>query len=353
MQNFDDTEQALYARLPGVLLPWYRQNARDLPWRRDCDPYHVWISEIMLQQTRAEVVCGYYLRFLQALPDVFALASAPEKELMKLWEGLGYYSRARNLQKAARIIVSQYGGRFPSSPEEIKALPGIGPYTAGAIASVCFGVPVAAVDGNVLRVVSRLTALNQPVDLQKVKAQVSARLTQAYPAEACGAFTQAMMELGATVCTPKSPRCAVCPAVSFCRAAAEGTQKNYPVRLPKKEKKIQHRTVFYLSCGDQIAILRREAPGLLSGMWQLPDMPGELGPNDAMSAAAGMLVEPTGIMWEKHRVHVFTHIRWEMVCFGIRCGRCAEGFIWADSDTIRRQYALPTAYRMFLDDLAV
>ena len=349
--EYDPQLDVLYAQLPTVLLPWYQAHARDLPWRRDQEPYHVWVSEIMLQQTRAEVVCGYYLRFLKELPNIHALAAAPEDVLMKLWEGLGYYSRVRNLQKAARLIAEKYGGHFPTQLDEIRTLPGIGPYTAGAIASVCFETPVAAVDGNVLRVMSRVTALDQPIDLPKVKAKIAERLTKVYPKGACGMFTQAMMELGATVCTPKSPKCTDCPAAPFCRAATAGTQNAFPKRLPKREKKIEKRTVLLLRCGDQIAVLRRNAPGLLSGMWQLPDFQGTLTPNEAMAAAVKMKTGPTGMVWEKHRTHVFTHIRWEMVCYCIACTCCAEPLIWADLEQIRTQYALPTAYRMFLEDL--
>ena len=243
-----------YASLPGALLPWFRENARDLPWRRDREPYHVWLSEIMLQQTRVEAVRGYYLRFLEALPTVAALAETDEGALLKLWEGLGYYSRARNLQKAARVIVSEHGGRFPEDFDAIRALPGVGPYTAGAIASICFEQPRAAVDGNVLRVLSRITECGEPVDLPEVRADFTARLERVYPAGSCGAFTQSLMELGATVCTPRSPRCESCPCAAFCLARERGTAAALPARLPKKDKRVEERTVFLLRCGDRLGL---------------------------------------------------------------------------------------------------
>lgn len=248
--------EEIYAALPGALLPWYASHARDLPWRRDREPYHVWLSEIMLQQTRVEAARGYYLRFLDAFPTLRDLAAADEARLLKLWEGLGYYSRARNLQKAARVLCDEYGGVFPDTREALEGLPGVGPYTAGAVASICFERPCATVDGNVLRVLSRLTADGVPVDLPATRADIAARLEAVYPAGACGAFTQALMELGAVVCTPKSPKCGLCPANDFCLAAARGETARYPVRLPKREKRTEKRTVLLLECEGT---LRRRA----------------------------------------------------------------------------------------------
>ena len=231
--------------LPTRLLPWFAQNARPLPWRQDRLPYHVWLSEIMLQQTRVEAVWNYYLRFLAALPTVEDLAAAEEDKLLKLWEGLGYYNRARNLQKCARVIVNDLHGEFPTDYDGWLALPGIGPYTAGAVASICFDCPVAAVDGNVLRVITRFTENAAPIDLQTTKARIKADLEQVYPAGACGTFTQALMELGACVCTPKSPKCSVCPLGDVCAANTSGSQTNFPVKLPKRAKRHQNRTVFF------------------------------------------------------------------------------------------------------------
>ena len=201
-----------YNRLPKVLLPWYRANARDLPWRKDREPYHVWVSEIMLQQTRVEAVRGYYERFLKALPDIKSLAEIPEEALLKLWEGLGYYSRARNLQKTAKCILENHGGVFPKSYDAVRALPGIGDYTAGAVCSICYEMPTPAVDGNVLRITARMSGNTAPIDLPETKKAVANALKEVYPKGHCGDFTQSLMELGACVCTPKSPKCGGCPA---------------------------------------------------------------------------------------------------------------------------------------------
>ena len=211
-------QNEIYAALPGVLLPWYEKNARDLPWRHTKEPYRVWVSEIMLQQTRVEAVIGYYERFMEAFPTVQALAEADEARVLKLWEGLGYYSRARNLQKTAKLLTETQNGAFPDTAEALEKLPGIGAYTAGAVASICFEQPAAAVDGNVLRIIMRMTADDHPIDLPQVKKEIGEALCKVYPKGHCGAFTQALMELGACVCTPKSPKCEVCPTKSFCRA---------------------------------------------------------------------------------------------------------------------------------------
>jgi len=223
----------ILASAPALLLPWFTENARDLPWRADREPYHVWLSEVMLQQTRVEAVKGYYSRFLKALPDIPRLAAAEPEVLSKLWEGLGYYSRVRALQAAARVIMERFAGVFPREWAEVRALPGVGDYTAGAICSICFDQPTPAVDGNVLRVVSRLTGDDRCVDDEKTKRSVRAALAAVYPAGRCGDFTQAIMELGATVCVPNgAPDCAACPM-----AAAAGASAATGSACPSAERK--------------------------------------------------------------------------------------------------------------------
>ena len=337
-------------KLPGALLPWYRENKRDLPWRKDREPYHVWLSEIMLQQTRVEAVRGYYTRFLDALPTVQALADCPDDRLHKLWEGLGYYSRVRNLKKAAQQIVEQYGGVFPADYQKVRDLPGIGDYTAGAVCSICFGLPTPAVDGNVLRVVSRLLDDATPIDLPAQKKAVSQALEKVYPAET-GAFTQALMELGATVCGPnRAPDCDACPCKAFCLAHQRGTAATLPVKLPKKERRQEDRTVFILGCDGSYAVAKRPEKGLLAGLWQLPDVPGKLELSDALAFLAQQGVAVADILRQTDKLHIFTHVQWNMRGYYLKCNRVGGPWTWLPEGQVEQQLALPTAYRQFWEE---
>ena len=334
------------------LLAWYPEHARDLPWRRDREPYHVWLSEIMLQQTRVEAVKGYYQRFLQALPDIAALADAPEEQLLKLWEGLGYYNRVRNLQKAARQIREEHGGVFPGTYDQIRQLSGIGPYTAGAIASICFESPTSAVDGNVLRVMARVQDDHSCVDLPKVKQRITEQLEAVYPAGRCGMLTQALMELGATVCVPNGqPRCGICPVREVCRAYAQQTIQQLPVRAEKKKRRIEHRTVFVFLCRNTAAVRKREEQGLLAGLWEFPNLDRACTPEEAIAWGEQMGVRPAALLQSQERTHIFTHIEWHMTCYYFRCMHPAEPFVWADAAALKEQYSLPTAFRLFLPDV--
>lgn len=340
--------EKLPQQLPERLLEWYAAGHRDLPWRRDREPYHVWLSEVMLQQTRVEAVKGYYRRFLAELPDIPALAACPPDRLAKLWEGLGYYSRMRNLQKAAQVIVSAHGGVFPREYDAIRALPGVGDYTAGAIASICFGLPEPAVDGNVLRVLSRVTDDAAPVTDAVVKREYAARLREIYPAGRCGDFTQSLMELGATVCGPNSqPQCALCPLASLCLARANGTALLRPVKAPKKEKRTEEKTVFILRCGTRIAVRRRPEQGLLAGLWELPNVDGKCSAQQALAQAERWGVHPRELCRSSEKTHIFTHIRWELRGFYIECAEAAPLFTWVDPARFRQDIALPTAFRIF------
>lgn len=343
------SQNTQYTRLPKVLLPWFSENARDLPWRRDTEPYHVWVSEIMLQQTRVEAVRGYYERFLEALPNIEALARADDEALLKLWEGLGYYSRVRNMKKAAQEITENHGGEFPKSYKEVLALPGIGAYTAGAVCSICYEQPTAAVDGNVLRIISRITESFDPIDLPETKKRIAEELERVYPKDRCGAFTQALMELGACVCTPRSPKCEICPAKAFCLAAKHGTAGDLPVKLPKRQKKEEQRTVFLLEHDGKLAIQKRAEKGLLSGLWQFPNVEGTLSPEEALKAAQGFGTAPSEMVKELHKTHIFTHIKWEMTGYHIRCAAESAEFIWTAPEKLTEAYALPTAFRIFLE----
>lgn len=331
------------------LLQWYDEGHRDLPWRREAAPYRVWVSEIMLQQTRVEAVRGYYERWMQAFPDVRALAAADEAQVLKLWEGLGYYSRARNLQKAARQIMERHGGTFPRDAADIRALAGIGDYTAGAIGSICFEYPTAAVDGNVLRVVSRVTGSDAPIDKPETKKKIGVDLSAVYPAGHCGDFTQSLMELGATVCTPRGARCGVCPLADICAAKREDRVDALPVKGEKRARKIEERTVFFLEYEDKVAICRRPPRGLLASMWQLPNLVGKLEVQSALAAAADFGVQPISIERAVDRVHIFTHIEWQMTCYYLRCALPASDFVWATRAELSDRYALPTAFRQFVE----
>ena len=336
----DELEQ-----LPIPLLLWYRENARVLPWRTHPTPYRVWVSEIMLQQTRVAAVLDYYRRFLEAAPTVADLAALPEDALMKLWQGLGYYSRARNLQKAARQIMEQFGGVFPNTYEDIRSLAGVGDYTAGAISSIAFGIPVPAVDGNVLRVVARITGDSGDITTPAMKKKVTAALQEVIPIGEPGNFNQAMMELGATVCLPNgAPLCEKCPAASFCRALREDRIGELPVKAPKKGRRIEERWVYLLFSGDCVALRRRPNKGLLAGLWEYPN---ELASEASLLASLGL---PLG---ELERVgtgkHIFSHIEWRMTAYTAQAEDLVlpEGWVWAAREALAREYAVPNAFQAF------
>ena len=352
--------------LPEQIVPliagWFRENGRSLPWREGADPYRVWISEIMLQQTRIEAVIPYYHRFLAAFPDAESLARAEDDVLMKLWEGLGYYSRARNLKKAAIVIARDYGGSLPPDRDRLRSLPGIGDYTAGAIASVAFGLPEPAVDGNVLRVVSRLAAYDGDVTQPATKNEVTRAQREIYPAGADAArFTEGLMELGEVVCVPNArPRCEACPVRSICRASIAGTTELYPVRSPKKERRREDVTVLLIRAPDGGILLRRRPSdaGLLAGLWEYPTLPGRLDEaairaavGERLGGAAVTEVRPAG-----EKKHIFTHIEWRMtgvfVTLGASPSALPDGWAAPQYDELTARYALPTAFRKFSGLLA-
>lgn len=326
-------------RLPVPLITWYRENARVLPWRSDPTPYHVWVSEIMLQQTRVAAVLEYYRRFLEELPTVTRLAEVEEDRLLKLWQGLGYYNRARNLQKAARQIVEEHAGEFPDTYEKIRALCGVGDYTAGAIASIAFGLPVPAVDGNVLRVVSRLTGDERDITRPQTKADMGEALKRVMPVEAPGDFNQALMELGATVCLPNgAPLCPRCPARDFCVARRTERTGELPVKTAKKARRVEERIVFLIFYQNKVALRRREEKGLLAGLWEYPN---ELAPVPCPVEARRLEGGPAG-------KHIFTHIEWRMRSFLVEAqsGALPAGWIWAGREELEK-YAVPNAFRAF------
>ena len=332
-------------QLPVPLLEWFGEHARVLPWRSDPTPYHVWVSEIMLQQTRVAAVLGYYERFMEAVPTIADLAALPEEHLMKLWQGLGYYNRARNLQKAARQIMDEFSGQFPDNYEDIRSLAGVGDYTAGAIGSIAFGQPVPAMDGNVLRVVSRINADESDIALSSTKDRIRQELAKIIPVRQASHFNQAMMELGATVCLPNgAPLCDQCPAKEFCRARLEERISTLPVKAPKKERRVEERVVFLIFHGRRVALRQRPKKGLLAGLWEFPNEPAPAG--DALSKweikVQDMCLAGTG-------KHIFTHIEWRMTAQLVRAETDAlpEGWVWADRSGLERQYTVPNAFRAF------
>jgi len=339
-------------QLPDLLLPWFAENKRDLPWRKDRLPYHVWLSEIMLQQTRVEAVKGYYARFLAALPDIASLADCDDELLNKLWEGLGYYSRVRNLKKAAGQIMLRFHGEFPREYGDIRSLSGIGDYTAGAIASICFDAPTPAVDGNVLRVITRVTACTDSITKPETKKAVSALLAPLYPAGRCGSFTQALMELGATVCLPNgAPECERCPLGSICKSRENGLWKTIPVKDAKKPRRIEEKTVWILRCGDRYAIHRRENKGLLAGLWEFPNLLEIRTLEDAISQAEQWGCRPSIPESERSMSHIFTHIEWHMRGYYLQCREMPDIFTWATAKELEELYSLPTAFRQFFTSL--
>lgn len=341
--------QEIFKQLPDILLPWYRQNKRELPWRGIKDPYRVWVSEIMLQQTRVEAVKGYYARFLKELPDIRALANVDDELLHKLWEGLGYYSRVRNLKKAAQKIVADHNGVFPGEYEAVRALPGIGDYTAGAVCSIAFDQPTPAVDGNVLRVVARLTDDSTPVDLPVYKKQTTASLAEIYPQEA-GEFTQALMELGATVCGPnRKPDCGVCPCRNFCLANKRGTAEHLPVRLPKRSRKTEEKTILIFSCDGLFAVEKRPETGLLAGLWQFPELPGRWDTQKLIEKVEELGYKPKELLRTVEKKHIFTHIEWNMQGVYIDVAEMNPAISWFSLEQLQKEIPLPTAFRQFLD----
>ena len=331
------------------LVEWFEANRRALPWRENRQPYHVWISEIMLQQTRIEAVKKYYVRFIGELPDVERLSAVDEDRLLKLWEGLGYYSRARNLKKAAEMIVRDYDGAFPKTYAELLKLPGVGEYTAGAIASICFNEPVTAVDGNVLRVVSRVIGSRKNVLLPETKKEITQALQRVMPPQA-GAFNEALMELGELICLPNgAPLCQQCPIRHYCVACRENLTAEIPVRIKQLKRKRQDKTVFVLLTPDnRIAIEKREGKGLLSGLYQLPNVDGFYQNTELPSLLREWQLDAEEISFLKEAKHAFTHMDWFMKGWLVKVAHPCDQFLWVSPQELAEEYALPTAFQPFV-----
>lgn len=372
-------------QLVSPLLQWFLNHARVLPWREEPTPYRVWVSEIMLQQTRVEAVKPYFERFTTALPDADALSACPEDELLKLWEGLGYYNRVRNMQKAAVEVVENYGGQLPADYEKLLKLKGIGHYTAGAIASIAYGIPVPAVDGNVLRVLTRVSADDTDIMKQSFRNQMETLLEklmhgssdrneknvfswmedaddlrmQVYHQNLAGAFNQALMELGATVCVPNgAPLCEECPWKDLCDAKKQGLIGQIPVKSKAKPRKIEEKTVLILRDDDKVAIRKRPQKGLLAGLYELPNVEGSMGQEEVVSLVKQMGYAPIRIQPLGEAKHIFSHIEWHMTGYVIRVeepemrqqvqsGSQKDDLLFVNAEDAKEKYAIPSAFAAY------
>ncbi len=333
------------------LLKWYDNDHRMLPWREEKTAYRVWVSEIMLQQTRVEAVKPYFIRFMERFPDAISLADAQEDVLLKYWEGLGYYSRVRNMKKAAEIMKDKYNGIMPNDFDEILSLPGIGTYTAGAIASIAYNIPVAAVDGNVLRILSRLRMDEENISLPMVKKRVENELNNTIPKDRPGDFNQAMMELGATTCIPNGkPKCIECPWHDFCLARIHDCVLDFPKKASKKSRTVENKTVLILKDGERIAIQKRPSKGLLAGMYQLPMFEGHLKKNEILKRLKDIGLDVIRILPLESAKHIFSHKEWHMIGYAIRVDELRnikeekESFLFIEPQEIENRYPIPTAF---------
>ena len=335
------------------LIEWYQKQKRDLPWRNDISAYKVWVSEIMLQQTRVEAVKPYYARFLNAFPTIRDLAEAEEDLLLKMWEGLGYYNRVRNMQKAAQQVMIDYNGTFPQTYEEIRGLTGIGNYTAGAISSFAFGIPKPAVDGNVLRVISRLTASCEDIMKATVRERVEEELEELIPADGASDFNQGLIELGAIVCVPNgAPKCSECPLAHLCQAHEQGIELELPIKSKAKERRIENKTVFIYQDGDHVAIKKRPAKGLLAGLYELPNVEGHLTEDEALAYSKQIGLSPLRIQKLEDGKHIFSHVEWQMVGYRIRVDEleksCTEKMLFIHPEEIQAEYPIPAAFETYV-----
>lgn len=363
-------KKALPIRLPhaevlssivGPLLTWYegQSTLRCLPWREEVTPYHTWLSEIMLQQTRASAVIPYYTRFLEALPDIESLARCDDELLMKLWQGLGYYSRARNLKKAAGVICQEYGGKLPADFAALLELPGIGRYTASAIGSIAFGLPLPAVDGNILRVTMRVLQCGEDIAQPAVRRAVEEALAPHYPSgQAAGALNQAFMDLGATVCLPHgAPHCATCPLARLCLAHDAGSEQQLPVKSKKAKRRVEQKTVLLLHQGRALALTKRPDKGLLAGLWELPNLPGHLTQAEVEAWLAARGLRTLTIARLPDARHIFSHVEWQMQGWAVELAAPAtmvaegdDGFVWASPEELADAYSVPSAFQYFLHE---
>ncbi len=359
MKITSDETELLLKSVTKPLTDWYSSAARDLPWRIPTgsnvrpDPYHIWISEIMLQQTRVETVKDYYRRFLNRLPDIKSLAQVPTDELMKLWQGLGYYSRANNLKRAAIMIMDVCQGIFPDTYEEIIKLPGIGEYTAGAIASIAFGQPVPAIDGNVYRIYTRLCADDSDITRTPFKRNLRQRLLSVIPSEDPGSYNQAWMDLGASICLPaKTPLCGQCPLSDHCLAHLHNSCGIYPMKPPKKKRRIEEKTIFVLEYHGKYLLQKRPPKGLLAGLWEFPAQEGFVSIEQIKELLAHWDTSAGEIELLGKGKHIFSHIEWHMTGYLIHLDQMpsltlSEESVWITAQKMQKEYSIPSALRLY------
>jgi A/G-specific adenine glycosylase len=340
------------------LLMWYDGHARVLPWREQVTPYRVWVSEIMLQQTRVEAVKPFYERFMDRLPDIQALAECPDDALLKLWEGLGYYNRVKNMKKAAQILMDEYQGEMPDTPEKIRSLPGIGPYTAGAVLSIAYGKRIPAVDGNVLRVFSRVLWKEEDITRQSVKKQIEEQIFRIMPEDRPGDFNQALMELGATVCVPNGPaKCSECPLKDYCIACQKGRENELPKKAPKKERRMEEKTVLVIQDGERAAIKKRPEKGLLSGVYELPNLPGHLSEEEVLAYMREQGFDPVRIQSLGKAKHIFSHVEWRMIGYRVQVafleGKNVQDFLFVEPKRTEEEFPIPAAFSAYAAHLQI
>jgi A/G-specific adenine glycosylase len=333
------------------LLYWFERNLRDLPWRRDRDPYKIWVSEIMLQQTRVDTVIPYFERFMERFPTILDLANAGEDEVVKLWEGLGYYSRARNLHSGVREVQASYGGKVPDTLEEISTIKGVGPYTAGAVLSIAYGKPEPAVDGNVMRVLSRILYITEDIQKAKTRKQFEEAVRGLIAAHNPSFFNQALMELGALICTPRSPKCEHCPVASHCRAKDMGIQEELPVKGKSKPPKEVGLSVAFLYHEGKFFIRQRPKKGLLAGLWELPSTEGSVDML-VLYLQQEYGIQAIGYEHQLNHQHTFSHLQWNMEVYSFHLNQVPptmEGH-WIDFDQ-RNDFTFPVSYQKIIRQL--
>lgn len=335
------------------LLDWYDESARELPWRSNPLPYQVWVSEIMLQQTRVEAVKPYFARFMKQFPNMISLADADDVALHKIWEGLGYYSRVRNMKKCAQQCVALYQGNLPSTAKELKTLPGIGDYTAGAIASIAYHEVVPAVDGNVLRVFSRLLVCEDDILSMQTKKKFHDIIQPLMPLDRPDAFNQAVMEIGAMICVPNAaPRCNICPLAKYCLGYQQGKAHYLPIKKSKKPRKIVHKTIIVLAYLNKIGIIQRPETGLLASLYEFINLDEKIAKKELEASLInqGYVVKTSKKLSSSK--HIFTHLEWHMKGYLIACESIPSNsdFLWVDERELRDQYAIPTALKIYREE---